>query len=109
MRDLVQSVTTLPETIRFGGHTIRAPGFDELTFAAAVNRAFSDGLAVSPGRAPRSWYVRNPVSGQEYVASLDGTCTCAAGHHRSLCKHLALTLLLDAILTPVDRLGGVAP
>lgn len=95
------------QPITFGGYQVAAPGFDEEMFASVVQRALADGLRVEPGRAPRTWLVTNPVSGHEYAANVHG-CTCAAGHHRSLCKHLALTLLLDAILTPVDRLGGAS-
>jgi hypothetical protein len=100
MTDLVKDraiATRAEPTIRFGGHTIRAPGFDELTFAAAVNRAFSDGLAVSPGRAPRSWYVRNPTNGSEYVANRHG-CSCRAGELARPCKHRSIILVIEAII-----------
>lgn len=55
MTDLVRDrtiATRAEPTIQFGGHTIRAPGFDPETFASAIDRAVNDGLTVSPGRTP---------------------------------------------------------
>ncbi len=55
MTDLAQNVTTttrVEPTVRFRGHTVRAPGFDPESFASAIDRAVNDGLTVSPGRTP---------------------------------------------------------
>jgi hypothetical protein len=105
--DIVQDITTLPETIRFGGHTVRAPGFTAETFASAIDRALSDGLTISPGRAPRTWHVRNPVSGHEYATNRHG-CSCPASLHGSPCKHAAIVILVETITGGADRLGGAS-
>ncbi len=98
---------TRAETITFHGYRLDAPGFAPETFAAAVGRAFSDGLTISPGQAPRTWHVRNPTSGHEYASNVHG-CSCPASLHGAPCKHVALTLLIDAIIGGADRLGGAS-
>ncbi len=95
------------QPITFGGYRITAPGFDPESFAAAVNRPLGDGLTVSPGRAPRTWHVRNPVSGHEYASNVHG-CSCPSNLHGAPCKHVAIVVLIEAITTPVDRLGGAS-
>jgi hypothetical protein len=94
------------ETFLYEGHTIRAPGFDEESFAIAVGRALAEGLTAQPGKAPRTWLVTNPATNSEYVAHGRYGCSCASGHHRSLCKHRAVVLLVEAITGGVDRPGG---
>jgi hypothetical protein len=98
-------VPTQGETVRYAGYQIAAPGFDEATFAAAVERAFSDGLRVEPDRAPRTWRVTNPAHGSEYISNCWG-CSCPASVHGSSCKHVALVALVEAITTIRERVAS---
>ncbi len=110
MTDLVQNVTTttrVETTVRFGGFTICTDGFDDATFAAAIARALHDGLTISPGRAPRTWLVTNPLNRSEYVTNAHG-CSCRAGEHGTPCKHRAIILVIEAILGGSDSLGGAS-
>jgi hypothetical protein len=95
------------QPITYHGHTITAPGFTAETFAAGIGRALSDGLNVQPGRAPKTWLVFNSTNLSEYIVSPFG-CSCRAGELNRPCKHRALAMLIEAILTPVDRPGGAS-
>jgi hypothetical protein len=104
---VIETPTRADPPITFHGYAIRAAGFTAETFAAAIQRALADGLTISPGRAPRTWHVRNPVSGHEYASNVHG-CSCPASLHGAPCKHVAIVLLTETITTPVDRLGGAS-
>ncbi len=109
MTDLVtnRTITTRAEPITFHSHVLDAPGFTAETFASAIDRALSDGLTISPGRAPRTWHVRNPTNGSEYVANRHG-CSCRAGELARPCKHRSIILVIEAIIGGSGCPGGVA-
>jgi hypothetical protein len=96
---------TRVQPITFGGYQIAAPGFDSESFAAAVNRAFGDGLRVEPDRAPRTWRVTNPAHGSEYIANVHG-CSCPASLHGAPCKHVAIVQLIETITTIRERVAS---
>ncbi len=99
--DIVLNVTTKPDPIIYLGYTIEAPGFTTESFSAALDRAMSEGITITPGAAPRTFVVHNPVNDSFYVANRYG-CQCAAGLHRQGCKHLALVLLAE-VIEPANR------
>jgi uncharacterized Zn finger protein len=60
-------------------------------YAKALQRAHAEGVTVTVA-APNLYAVRNASNGHEYIVNRHGEaldCTCPAGRHDHLCKHVS--------------------